>query len=106
MPEPISQPRFEQPWHAQILALTVALNEAGHLPWSEWTEAFGATLARHRIGRELDGGDDYFLAWLETLECVLHQRGLAETEQARALRDLWRGAYLSTPHGSPVRLPE
>lgn len=97
-------PVFEAPWHAQVFALTVHLNEAGLISWSEWAERFGATLARHGKDRALDGGEDYFIAWLETLETVLTQKGMATVAQIEDLRGLWRQAYLDTPHGAPVSL--
>ena len=31
-PEPV----FEAPWHVQLFALTVHLNEAGHFVWGDW----------------------------------------------------------------------
>ncbi|MEP2533983.1 nitrile hydratase accessory protein [Shimia sp.] len=99
-PEPV----FEAPWHAQVFALTVHLNEAGHFGWPEWTQAFGATLKRHGLTRELDGGEDYFNAWLETLEGVLKQLGLAEEHGIETMRAAWEQAYLNTPHGKPVKL--
>lgn len=92
---------FEEPWHAQLLAVTVALNEAGHLPWPDWTAAFGAALARRSSP---DGAADYYAAWLEALERLLAERGTASPEQLDALRAAWRDAYLGTPHGAPVRL--
>ncbi len=101
-PEPV----FSEPWHAQVFALTVGLNEAGHFDWPQWAEAFGATLKRHGLAKELDGGDDYFLAWLETLENVLTAEGVAEPAEVTALKTAWAEAYLSTPHGQPVKLPE
>ncbi|MFC2968160.1 nitrile hydratase accessory protein [Acidimangrovimonas pyrenivorans] len=101
-PHPVT--RFDEPWHAQVFSLTVALNEAGHFSWSDWTEAFGATLARHGLSRDLDGGADYFAAWLETLEALLAARGLAAPDQVEATRAAWEDAYLSTPHGKPVKL--
>lgn len=100
------EPAFEAPWHAQAFALTVYLNEAGHFEWSVWAERFGATLRRHGVGKELNGGDDYFSAWLETLEGFLGEIGMAAPEELRALRDDWEAAYLRTPHGSPVRLDD
>ena len=99
-PEPV----FAEPWHAQVFALTVSLNESGHLDWPDWASAFGATLARHGLDRDLDGGDDYFTAWVETVEGVLTARGMAAPGDLAALRDAWRQAYLVTPHGEPVRL--
>lgn len=99
-PEPV----FAAPWHAQVFALTVHLNEAGHFAWADWASRFGATLKRHGLARDLDGGDDYFAAWLETLESVLDQTGLADTDAVAQMRGAWKRAYLSTPHGMPVVL--
>lgn len=99
-PEPV----FLEPWHAQVFALTVHLNETGRLPWPDWTQAFGATLARHGLKRDLDGGEDYFAAWLETLEALLAEQGSVTPHEARVMRDAWERAYLRTPHGQPVRL--
>ncbi|WP_187430237.1 hypothetical protein ROLI_008210 [Roseobacter fucihabitans] len=101
-PEPV----FSQPWHAEVFALTVVLNEAGHFDWPDWTTRFGATLKRHGLERELDGGDDYFAAWLETLEHFLASMGLAQAEDVLRLKEAWEEAYLSTPHGAPVALQE
>ena len=98
------EPAFEEPWHAQVFALTVALNEAGHFAWTDWATRFGATLRRHGLGQELNGGADYFAAWLDTLEGFLAEIGMADPDEARALRDAWEAAYLATPHGDPVRL--
>ena len=58
-PEPV----FEAPWHAHLFALTVHLNESGLFDWPFWADRFGATLARHGLRRELNGGEDYFNAW-------------------------------------------
>ncbi|MEM6941147.1 MAG: nitrile hydratase accessory protein [Pseudomonadota bacterium] len=97
-------PVFIAPWHAQVFALTVHLNEAGHFAWAEWGSAFGATLKRHGLARALNGGDDYFVAWLETLEALLSDLDIASAAEVGALRDLWATAYLATPHGQQVRL--
>lgn len=98
------EPAFEAPWHAQLFAITVHLNDAGHFDWKDWAARFGATLARHGLGKDLDGGDDYFLAWLETLEAYLGELGQATPEAIEALRAAWESAYLATPHGQPVTL--
>lgn len=100
------EPAFEAPWHAQVFALTVHLNEAGHFAWADWAERFGATLARHGLDKELNGGEDYFTAWLETLEGYLAEIGMAAPADVADLRNAWEAAYLSTPHGSPVHLAD
>lgn len=99
-PEPV----FSEPWHAQVFAVTVRLNETGHLPWTNWAAAFSKTLKRHGLARDLDGGDDYFLAWLATLEEILIANGLAQGAEIAEIKSRWEAAYLSTPHGQPVRL--
>jgi len=99
-PEPV----FSEPWHAQVFALTVHLNEAGHFDWPDWAARFSATLKAHGLTRELDGGDDYFNAWLETLEALLAEQGKAMPRQVEQVRADWEAAYLGTPHGAVVRL--
>ncbi|WP_109311995.1 nitrile hydratase accessory protein [Ruegeria sp. AU67] len=99
-PEPV----FAEPWHALVFAVTVALNEAGQFDWSDWAARFSATLKRNGLDRELNGGDDYFTAWLETLEALLTEQGATAPGDISQLRDKWEEAYLMTPHGQPVRL--
>ena len=97
-------PVFDAPWHAQIFALTVSQNENGVFTWSDWAARFGEMLARHGRSKSLNGGEDYFAAWLETLEKMLTERGIAAAEDLAALKAAWSDAYLTTPHGKPVRL--
>lgn len=99
-------PAFSEPWHAQLFALTVHLSETGRFTWPDWTARFGETLRRHGLAGALDGGDDYFAAWLATLETLLAEQGAAPAPEVTALRAAWEDAYLSTPHGQPVRLPD
>ncbi|MEQ9693372.1 nitrile hydratase accessory protein [Shimia sp. SDUM112013] len=97
-------PVFDAPWHAQVFALTVHLNEQGLFDWPDWAALFGATLKQHGLARELNGGDDYFMAWLAALETLLQDRALTSPEQTETIRAAWEHAYLSTPHGAPVHL--
>lgn len=101
-PEPV----FSEPWHAQVFALTVHLNETGQFDWPDWAQAFSKTLHAHGLSRELDGGDDYFNAWLETLETFLQRDGVADRQDLADIKVAWEQAYLSTPHGAPVRLTD
>ena len=80
------------------------LSEAGYFDWVTWVSRFSATLKAHGLNRELDGGDDYFNAWLETLEGVLADLGQVSPAQVERMRAAWEAAYLGTPHGDPVRL--
>lgn len=99
------EPAFQEPWHAQVFALTVHLNESGRFTWGEWVARFSSNLARHGLSRELDGGEDYFTAWLECLEAILAEENAASAQEVEQLRGAWERAYLTTPHGEPVHLP-
>lgn len=98
------EPAFEAPWHAQLFALTVHLNETGHFTWPDWAARFSKTLKRHGLARDLDGGEDYFVAWLDTLETLLAEQNQAAPAEVDAMGAAWKEAYVSTPHGNPVRL--
>lgn len=95
---------FEQPWHAAAFALTVHLHERGLFSWTEWADTLTRALAAdHRAGR-LDGGDDYYTAWLAALQSLLEQNGIAGDDEISEMMAAWTEAYLATPHGSPVTL--
>jgi len=110
MVRPVADKPFEMPWHAQAFALAVALNEAGLFRWEDWTRLFGEQLLAARTARAaaldgaLDGADDYYLVWLETLVTIIQRHDAITPEMLQAVEDQWRAAYLSTPHGQPVRL--
>jgi len=100
-PEPV----FQQPWHGQLFALTVFLTNSGRFTWPQWVAQFSSVLARHGLDKDLDGGDDYFTAWLETLEMILAEDGTAPAPEVDCIRNDWERAYLDTPHGEVVQLP-
>ncbi len=75
---PGSEPAFDAPWHARVFALAVAENEADRLSWPDWTARLAMTLRNSGLSQSLDGGDDYFLAWLDALESVLVEGGRVE----------------------------
>ncbi|PCJ05242.1 MAG: nitrile hydratase accessory protein [Rhodobacteraceae bacterium] len=104
LPASPPEPVFQQPWHAQVFALTISLNEIGRFSWPEWVARFSDVLAQHGLDKDLDGGDDYFTAWLATLEAILAEDGAAPAPEVDRLRDDWERAYLDTPHGDVVRL--
>ena len=97
-------PVFEEPWHAQVFAITVALNEAGVFQWTDWAHQFSTTLKQHGLNRDLNGGSDYFHAWVETLEVFLTDQKIALPDELQVLKSAWERAYLQTPHGQPVKI--
>ncbi len=102
MTAPTPPAPFDAPWHGQAFALTVALHEAGHFSWSEWTITFGAALKSAGQDKPLDGSDDYYTAWVAALETMLRQKGIADKALLSTMKTNWTEAFLSTPHGQPV----
>lgn len=99
---PSDVPPFQEPWHAQIFAMTHLLAKDGVFTWLEWSTAFADTLRlAAESGKQIDEAD-YYGAWLETFETFLARRNLAETVEIRQIAAAWRTAYSETPHGMPV----
>ena len=102
MTQPTPEAPFDAPWHGQAFALAVALNEAGHFSWPEWTATFSEALKEAGSNGPLDGSDDYYTAWVAALEAILCQKGFADLDLLAAMKTSWTNAFLSTPHGQPV----
>lgn len=102
MDTPTPPAAFEAPWHGQVFALAVVLNRAGHFGWPEWTQMFGATLKRMGATRELDGSDDYYVAWVTALEEMLISKDITVPDALTDMKSRWTEAFLTTPHGKPV----
>ena len=100
---------FDAPWHAEVFALTVHLNDGGYFDWPEWAGRFGENLAAAKtvkigVGEGLDGSDDYYQIWLQTLIELMQEKGLVDAKMLASIKAQWREAYLTTPHGKPVHL--
>ena len=100
---------FDSPWHAEVFALAVHLNEGGYFDWPEWAGRFGENLAAAKtikidVGEGLDGSDDYYQIWLQTLIELMQEKGLVDAKILASIKTQWRHAYLQTPHGKPVHL--
>jgi nitrile hydratase accessory protein len=100
-----SAPPFEEPWHAQVFAITHKMAQAGHYTWTDWAEQFAAALEQSRLAGGATDGSDYYDVWLATFEQLLVNLGLASSVEVADLISAWRRAYLNTPHGQPVELP-
>ena len=95
---------FDAPWQAEVFALTTHLNESGLFTWTEWASRFGANLAAAET--PVDGGDDYYTIWLDTLLALLIDQGHASEDDVNAMKAQWINAYERTPHGEPVTLDQ
>ncbi len=97
-------PVFEQPWHAQVFALTVALHEAGCFSWPEWAGYLSAAIAQAQAQGDPDRGDTYYRHWLQALERLVLDKSLADPLALTSLRQAWRVAAERAAHGEPIRL--
>jgi nitrile hydratase accessory protein len=99
------QVAFQNPWHGQIFAITVQLSENRNFSWTEFVEIFGISLNEARLKlSDLDGNDDYFNCWLTALEKIIILKKIGDIDILSLLKDDWTKAYLSTPHGKPVKI--
>ena len=106
---PSPEKAFDAPWHAEVFALAVHLNEGGYFNWPEWASRFGHNLLAAKtvktgVGEGLDGSDDYYQIWLQTLIELMQEKGLVDAKMLASIKAQWRDAYLQTPHGKPVQL--
>ena len=98
---------FQNPWHGQVFAITVQLSEKGNFTWKEFVEVFGNSLNKARLElNSLDGNDDYFKCWLNALEEIIISKKLGNSNILSLLKKDWTNAYLSTPHGKPVKIKQ
>lgn len=88
---------FDAPWQAQLFALTVALNEAGHVSWGDWAKVFGPRV-------QTVGPEAYWEVWSDALIALLEQQGVAAAREVAALTWQWQAAARATPHGQPITL--
>ena len=95
---------FNEPWEAQAFALAVRLSEAGCFKWSEWVETLSQEIKAAQERGDPDLGDTYYHHWLNALERLCAEKGLAGREQISRRKEEWRRAYLNTPSGQPIEL--
>jgi nitrile hydratase accessory protein len=70
-------PVFLAPWEAQAFAMVVNLHEQGLFPWSEWTQRLAEAIARAQQRGDPDLGNTYYEHWLDALERLVQECGLA-----------------------------
>ncbi len=97
-------PVFDEPWQAQVFALTVKLSESGHFTWPEWAEIFGAEIAAATKAGRGCGNEDYYLCWLAALEKIVGVKKILTQEQLSVRKEEWRHAGEHTDHGQPIEL--
>lgn len=97
-------PVFREPWEAQAFALALALHQRGLFTWGEWAAALGGEIRRAQLAGDPDTGETYYLHWLATLERLLANKGVVNSQMQSRYREAWRRAAGRTPHGIPIEL--
>ncbi|MEI2778551.1 MAG: nitrile hydratase accessory protein [Tetrasphaera sp.] len=102
-PTPPRQPDhgLDEPWQAQLFAMTVALQDGGVIAADEWALALGARIA----ASEAPDGSDYWDCWAAALTDLLAAKGLVGQADLSATTAAWHDAAAHTPHGQPIVLP-
>jgi len=95
---------FDEPWHAEVFAVTLHLSEQKLFSWAEWTDAIGKQINKGKLTRHLDGSNDYYNLWLQALIELILAKGITDAEAILDVQNRWADAYRNTPHGKPVKL--
>ena len=98
------QPVFAEPWEAHAFAIAVKLSEKGLFKWSEWTNSLAKEIKEAKEQGNPDFGNTYYKFWLYALETILLEKNILKKSDLKSMMENWRRAYLSTPHGNPVKL--
>jgi nitrile hydratase accessory protein len=99
-------PVFDELWQAEVFAIVQVLLDAGAFSPAEWTAALSAAITEAQRAGDPDHGDTYGGHQFAALEALCRAKGLLTTAELDRLQEEWRAAYLRTPHGQPVELPE
>jgi len=104
IPRDAEGPVFREPWEAEAFALAVALHQRGVFTWKEWAAALAAEIKRAQGAGDPDTGETYYSHWLNALEKLVAEKGVATAETLHRYRDAWDRACDRTPHGTPIEL--
>lgn len=97
-------PLFDEPWQADVFAMSQALVETGQVTGEEWMTALADAIAAHQQAGDPDLGDTYYEHCLAALEALCESKEIATANDVGTRAEEWRQAYLNTPHGDPVEL--
>lgn len=93
---------FEEPWQAELFAVTVELSKAGRFTWAQWTQYLGDEIRRHPQGDAESINGAYYRQWLTALEALLVDLGTSSREEIVSNQEHWRRSYAATEHGKPI----
>lgn len=95
---------FTEPWQAEAFALSIALQETGHVTPAEWSATLHDVIEKARAAGDPADGTTYYRHVVATLERLVAEKGLLAAAALDRRRLDWEEAYRRTPHGQPVVL--
>jgi nitrile hydratase accessory protein len=104
IPRDSEGPVFREPWEAQAFAMALALHARGLFTWPEWAATLADEIKRAQAAGDPDTGETYYRHWLNALERIVAEKGIATTDTLHRYRDAWDHAADRTPHGEPIEL--
>jgi nitrile hydratase accessory protein len=104
IPRDAEGPVFREPWEAQAFAMAVALHARGLFTWPEWAAMLAQEIKRAQAAGDPDTGETYYRHWLNALERIVAEKGVADNEILARYRNAWDRAAERTPHGAPIAL--
>jgi nitrile hydratase accessory protein len=104
IPRDAEGPVFREPWEAQAFAMALALHARGLFSWPEWAATLADEIKRAQAAGDPDTGETYYRHWLNALERIVAEKGVATGDTLRRYRDAWDHAAERTPHGTAIEL--
>jgi nitrile hydratase accessory protein len=104
IPHDTDGPVFREPWEAQAFAMALALFAGGLFSWSEWAATLADEIKRAQAAGDPDTGETYYRHWLATLERLVVEKGVTNSESLTRYFEAWDHAADRTPHGDPIEL--
>ncbi len=99
-------PVFDEAWQAQALAIADTLVQNGLFGAVEWSRTLGEKLAAAEADGQPDNQETYYRCVLASIETLVAAHSDIDSAAMQGKRQDWEKAYLSTPHGQPVRLDD
>ena len=104
IPRDSEGPVFREPWEAQAFSMALALHQRGLFTWPEWAATLADEIKRAQAAGDPDNGETYYRHWLNALERIVAEKGIATRDTLHRYRDAWDHAADRTPHGEPIEL--
>jgi nitrile hydratase accessory protein len=98
------EPAFAEAWQAQALAIADTLVQSGMFSAGAWSDALGEALRQAEASGATDDQETYYRCVLSALEGLVARHSVIDQPSMAGKRKDWEQAYLSTPHGQPVKL--